>query len=93
LIAACRDFELAWEGEEYSIFTSALLKALEEENAGSDGTVRCGSLFDFIATELKISRHYQGLQAFEKEQARFFFGRDKVIQQLIQKLAQANSRT
>jgi WD40 repeat protein len=116
LIAACRDFESAWEGEEYSIFTAALLKGLGEENAGSDGTVRCGSLFDFIATELKRSGQepiymgwgrsihlvqyqpkqktvvidetcpYQGLQAFEKEQARFFFGRDKVIQQLIQKL-------
>ncbi len=33
---------------------------------------------------------YQGLLPFNKEQARFFFGRDKVIQQLIKKLSQAN---
>ncbi|MBU7586919.1 MAG: caspase family protein [Nostoc sp. TH1S01] len=33
---------------------------------------------------------YQGLRPFGKEQARFFFGRDQVIQQLIKKLAQAN---
>ncbi|MCW5319524.1 hypothetical protein GTQ43_40065 [Nostoc sp. KVJ3] len=33
---------------------------------------------------------YQGLLPFYKEQARFFFGRDKVIQQLIKKLSQAN---
>ncbi|MCA1995104.1 MAG: hypothetical protein LDL41_24105, partial [Coleofasciculus sp. S288] len=33
---------------------------------------------------------YQGLRAFEKEQARFFFGREKVVQQLMEKLGQAN---
>ncbi len=33
---------------------------------------------------------YQGLQAFGKEQARFFFGREKVIQLLMEKLGQAN---
>jgi signal transduction histidine kinase len=33
---------------------------------------------------------YQGLQAFGKEQARFFFGREKVIQLLVEKLGQAN---
>lgn len=33
---------------------------------------------------------YQGLEAFGKEQARFFFGRDKVVQLLMEKLGQAN---
>jgi signal transduction histidine kinase len=33
---------------------------------------------------------YQGLQAFGKEQARFFFGREKVVQLLMEKLGQAN---
>ncbi|OYD95714.1 hypothetical protein CDG76_12335 [Nostoc sp. 'Peltigera membranacea cyanobiont' 210A] len=33
---------------------------------------------------------YRGLEAFNKEQARFFFGREKVIQLLIEKLGQAN---
>ncbi|HEY9675042.1 MAG TPA: hypothetical protein V6D11_26610 [Waterburya sp.] len=33
---------------------------------------------------------YQGLKAFGKEQARFFFGREKVVQLLVEKLGQAN---
>jgi signal transduction histidine kinase len=33
---------------------------------------------------------YRGLEAFNKEQARFFFGREKVTQLLIEKLGQAN---
>jgi signal transduction histidine kinase len=33
---------------------------------------------------------YQGLQAFGKEQARFFFGREKVVQLLMETLGQAN---
>jgi PAS domain S-box-containing protein len=33
---------------------------------------------------------YQGLKAFDKEQARFFFGREKVVQWLTEKLGQAN---
>ena len=33
---------------------------------------------------------YQGLQPFGKEQARFFFGREKVVQLLMEKLEQAN---
>jgi uncharacterized caspase-like protein len=33
---------------------------------------------------------YQGLKAFDKEQTRFFFGRDKVVQLLMEKLGQAN---
>ncbi len=33
---------------------------------------------------------YQGLEAFGKEQARFFFGREKVVQLLMEKLGEAN---
>jgi CheY-like chemotaxis protein len=33
---------------------------------------------------------YQGLEAFGKQQARFFFGREKVVQLLMEKLGQAN---
>jgi signal transduction histidine kinase len=33
---------------------------------------------------------YQGLEAFGKEQARFFFGREKVVQLLVEKLGQSN---
>ncbi|MDP8966530.1 MAG: caspase family protein, partial [Cyanobacteriota bacterium] len=33
---------------------------------------------------------YQGLEPFGKEQARFFFGREKVVQLLMEKLGQAN---
>ncbi|RAM47999.1 MAG: hypothetical protein C6Y22_30330 [Hapalosiphonaceae cyanobacterium JJU2] len=53
LIAACRNFESAWEGEQYSIFTEALLKGLGEDNAGSDGQISCDRLFDSTATVLK----------------------------------------
>ncbi|WP_226589897.1 nSTAND1 domain-containing NTPase, partial [Microseira wollei] len=121
LIAACRDFESAWEGEKYSVFTEALLKGLGEENAGSDGQVSCDRIFDFIARELKRSGQepirmgwgrsitllqypfkvaprptvvsetcpYQGLRYFDDKTAQFFFGRNKVVEILIQKLEQA----
>ncbi|MBX9256380.1 caspase family protein [Desmonostoc muscorum CCALA 125] len=55
LIAACRDFESSWEGEQYSVFTEALLKGLQVDNAGSDGKVSCDRLFDTINTQLKRS--------------------------------------
>ncbi|MEH2359929.1 nSTAND1 domain-containing NTPase [Nostoc sp.] len=55
LIAACRDFESSWEGKQYSVFTEALLKGLQVDNAGSDGKVSCDRLFDTINTELKHS--------------------------------------
>ena len=53
LMAACRRAEQAWEGEEYSIFTEALLKGLVAEKAGSDGQIICDQLFAFIDGELK----------------------------------------
>jgi Caspase domain/WD domain, G-beta repeat len=121
LIAACRGSESAWEGEEYSVFTEALLQGLREENAGSDGQVSCDRVFDIIATELKRSGQepirmgwgrsinlvkyqskvaprptvvseecpYQGLRYFDEKTAQFFFGRDKVVEILKQKLEQA----
>jgi signal transduction histidine kinase/energy-coupling factor transporter ATP-binding protein EcfA2 len=120
LITACRSFEKAYESEQYSAFTEALLKGLSPENAGSDGRVSGDRVFAVIDEELKGSGQepirmgwgrsltlvqyppkkttvvvdetcpYQGLQAFGKEQARFFFGREKVVQLLVEKLGQAN---
>lgn len=117
LMAACRRSEQAWEGEEYSIFTDALLRGLVEEKAGNDGQIICDQVFAFIDAELKgkgqepirmglgrsinlvkfskkapvviIPREecpYQGLKAFEEEQKQFFFGRERVITQIRQKL-------
>ncbi len=53
LIAACRPQEEAYEGEEYSIFTEALLNGLSEKQAGTDGTITCNQLFSSIDKELK----------------------------------------
>jgi WD40 repeat protein/energy-coupling factor transporter ATP-binding protein EcfA2 len=119
LMAACRRGEQAWEGEEYSIFTEALLKGLVAEKAGSDGQIICDQLFAFIDGELKGKGQepirmgwgrsitlvkyqkqapvvvvpseecpYQGLKAFEEGQKQFFFGRERVINQIRHKLNQ-----
>ena len=53
LIAACRSQEKAYEAEQYSIFTEALLKGLGEENAGNDGKISCDRVFDLINSELQ----------------------------------------
>ncbi len=53
LIAACRPKEKAYEGEQYSIFTEALLKGLKEKQAGNDGKISCDRLFAVIDEELK----------------------------------------
>ncbi len=53
LIAACRSREKAYEGEEYSIFTEALLKGLGKENAGNDGKISCDRVFDLINSKLQ----------------------------------------
>ncbi len=120
LITACRSFEKAYESQQYSAFTEALLKGLSQENAGSDGRVSGDRVFAVIDEKLKGSGQepirmgwgrsltlvqyqpkkteivvdetcpYQGLEAFGKEQARFFFGREKVVQLLMEKLGQAN---
>ncbi|ACK71962.1 diguanylate cyclase [Gloeothece citriformis PCC 7424] len=117
LMAACRSNEQAWEGENYSIFTEALLQGLSQNNARSDGVISCDRMADFIDKELKHSGQepirlglgrsitlvkyqtnikipivvsedcpYQGLRYFTKDKANFFFGRDKVVYQLRQKL-------
>ncbi|HEY9670451.1 MAG TPA: caspase family protein [Waterburya sp.] len=55
LITASRGFEQAYVGEQYSVFTEALLKGLSPENAGSDGQISGDRLFDFISSTLKGS--------------------------------------
>jgi WD40 repeat protein/energy-coupling factor transporter ATP-binding protein EcfA2 len=55
LITACRDFERAREGEEHGIFTAAVLKGLQRNNADSEGTVTGDRLFDFVQRELRQS--------------------------------------
>jgi len=54
-IAACRDFEKAYEDEEHGVFTSALLKGLSIENSSQDGYVSGDRLFDYISRELRGS--------------------------------------
>ncbi|MDZ8069703.1 MAG: caspase family protein [Nostoc sp. DedQUE08] len=58
LITACRGFERAGviKSEEYSIFTSAVVKGLAIENASSNSRRISGDrLFDFVSNELKGS--------------------------------------
>ncbi|MBD2059831.1 hypothetical protein H6F88_28235 [Oculatella sp. FACHB-28] len=55
LITASRRFEQAWEGEEYSVFTEAVLKGLSLNNQDEDGNVTGDRLFDSIARELRQS--------------------------------------
>ncbi|MEH2294762.1 caspase family protein [Nostoc sp.] len=54
LIAACRHFEqaAAIKSEEYSIFTSAVVKGLASKNAGSSGRISSDRLFDFVSNKL-----------------------------------------
>ena len=121
LIAACREFEQAYalKSQSHSIFTTALLKGLEEKN--DRGQVTTGTLFDFIAGQLQNSGQepfylgggrsltlisyqpaasapvsinetnpYQGLLAFTAATARFFFGRDRVVQDLVAALSRSS---
>jgi len=55
LITACRSFERAREGEEHGIFTAAVLKGLQPDNADTEGTVTGDRLFDFVQRELRQS--------------------------------------
>jgi energy-coupling factor transporter ATP-binding protein EcfA2 len=121
LIAACRSFEEAWEGEEYSVFTQALLKGLSPENIDSRGQISGDRLFDYISTALEGSGQepirmgwgrsitlvahtpqqlsslpeqfrsespYLGLQAFEVDQATYFYGREQAVRVLLDHLSQ-----
>jgi len=54
LIAACRDFEKAREGEQHGIFTAAILKGLSIENA-KQGEITSTDLFGFVSRELQRS--------------------------------------
>jgi len=55
LITACRDFERARESEEHGVFTAAVLKGLQRDNADGEGTVTGDRLFDFVQRELRQS--------------------------------------
>ncbi len=121
LIAACREFEQAYalKSQSHSIFTTALLKGLEEKN--DRGQVTTGKLFDFIAWQLQNSGQepfylgsgrsltlvsyqtaasapvpidetnpYQGLLAFTPATAKVFFGRDRVVQDLVAALSRSS---
>ena len=54
LIAACRSQQVAWEDEEYSLFTAALLKGLSPKQADPEtGEISGDRLFDFVSRELR----------------------------------------
>ena len=54
LIAACRSQQVAWEDEEYSLFTAALLKGLSQKQADPEtGEISADRLFDFVSRELR----------------------------------------
>lgn len=58
LIAACRGFEKAYEGDstaDYSIFTKSVIDGLLPENADKKGNVSVDRLFDYVSSELKES--------------------------------------
>ena len=53
LMTACRSFELAREAEQHGVFTAAVLKGLQLENADNDGNVTGDRLFDSIQRDLR----------------------------------------
>jgi len=56
LLAACRDFERAREGEQHGIFTAAVLQGLSAENEHAvDGEITSNSLFEFVARKMRGS--------------------------------------
>ena len=56
LLAACRDFERAREGEKHGIFTAAVLQGLSEENDWAvDEEITSNSLFEFVSRKLRSS--------------------------------------
>ncbi|MEH1818200.1 MAG: caspase family protein [Nostoc sp.] len=72
--------------------------ATELKSSGQEpirmGWGRCITLVQYqpkqTAVVINETCPYRSLEAFNKEQARFFFGREKVIQLLLEKLGQAN---
>lgn len=52
-LAACRRAEGAYEGEELSLFTEALLEALQPEQARTDGWITCDRIFSVVDELLK----------------------------------------
>ena len=55
LIASCRRPESSWESEEYSLFTEALLAAMVQANADSEGQIVCDRVFPVIESQLQGS--------------------------------------
>ncbi len=54
LITACRSEQVAWEDEEYSLFTAALLEGLSPQQADpKTGEISADRLFDFVSRELR----------------------------------------
>jgi formylglycine-generating enzyme required for sulfatase activity/energy-coupling factor transporter ATP-binding protein EcfA2 len=54
LITACRSEQVAWEDEEYSLFTAALLEGLSPQQADlKTGEISGDRLFDFVSRELR----------------------------------------
>ncbi|WOB69552.1 SUMF1/EgtB/PvdO family nonheme iron enzyme [Microcystis aeruginosa] len=54
LIAACRSEQVAWEDEEYSLFTAALLEGLSPQQADpKTREISADRLFDFVSLELR----------------------------------------
>ncbi len=127
LISSCRGSEQAFakRRDKHSVFTTALLAGLSQENADEKGCISIGRLFDFIAGKLQGKQEafhlgggrsivlleyklqtigligtkdpvkdnkgeiicpYQGLQAFEREQKEFFFGRKQLVEAIKQNL-------
>lgn len=122
LITACRASERAREGKVHGVFTAAVLKGLQSENANRE-EITSSDLFSFLSRELANSGQepiqagmgsrivlvsyptltstpsaktvnktcpYQGLKFFEKSTAKFFFGRERVIQLLIEMLGHSS---
>lgn len=55
LITACRSFERAKEAEEHGLFTAAVLKGLQPQNADEQGQISGDRLFDFLSGALRQS--------------------------------------
>ncbi|UBF24773.1 caspase family protein [Kovacikia minuta CCNUW1] len=124
LITACRSSSKAYEAEERSLLTEAVLKGLGQENASRhSGRISGDRLFDVVGEALYNSRQeplrmgwgrwitlvrydlpqdshdspttgfefdpsnpYVGLKAFEPNQADYFYGRERAVRALLDRL-------
>lgn len=124
LITACRSSSKAYEGEDHSLLTQAILKGLSRDNASRySGRISGDRLFDVVGEALYNSRQeplrmgwgrwitlvqydpqpeespsapptfnstnpYVGLKAFEPDQADYFYGRERAVRALLDRLNQ-----